>query len=447
MRKPDFTRRRVLAGAAVGSALVPMLRSQTGIDRARAETEQSGLTATIEELDSPVNAGEYLRVETAVENAGSEPIETDVDLVVGHDPERLSRITATIGAGETRSFRQGFYTYPVPRDEEFPVRVDVEGDADERTAAVTAASDLETKIPDGDLTISPETTVQFEVEALDPDERQQTLWWVDGEQVGTSMNPLPAIYYAERGAHYWQETFESPGTVDVAAAVIPDDGDGTYAARWEVDVGDEGARSPSIDEFRPDEEVVGVADDDEITFELDVSDDNGGLDRVVWWLSQADAILDVSDVSGEQDTATLSVDGGGLCHTCRVDPWVLCADGRAARLEETWEIDRHWDEGDGDGGELTVDIRGTNAPVDAGEYLEVIVDLENTGEQRRDDELELVVGHDPAVLDTQDVTVAAGETGAATLGFETYPTNHDEQFPVRVVGADGSDEVTVQVFA
>ncbi|RKD95953.1 hypothetical protein [Halopiger aswanensis] len=473
MRGP--TRRRVLQGISTGGVVLGATRWSQGIDRgaARASTgvQDTGgdgtptLEVDIIETDAPVYAGEFLNVTTAITNHGSSAVRTTVELLVGNEPNRLGRRQTPIDPGETRTVKQGFYTYPVPSYGEFPVRVETDDGADERTVSVIGASSLPTARPDPDVTIEPGTDVLFEAGAIDPSESQWTVWWLDGEQVaGGPGGPWDSVYYGVAEAHYWRHTFDSPGTHDVAAAVLPQDRAGSYAARWQVEVTGGGHRSPTVEPIRPDPGTVPAANGEPTTFELEATDPDGGLDRVVWWLTQSDVILDVTELEGRTDTAQLTTDSG--CHTCQIIPWVICEDGTVASLDSHWQFERgdrgdggddddtgdgddgsDGDNGSGDGAELELSIRTTNSPVDAGEYLEVIVDITNTGSETGRQTLELIVGHDPKKLDTQDVVVEPGETGAATLGFETYPTKQDEQFPVRVRGADDTAVVSVQVFA
>lgn len=81
-------------------------------------------------------------------------------------------------------------------------------------------------------------------------------------------------------------------------------------------------------------------------FELDVTDQDGHLDRVVWWLTQADVILDVTKLSGASDTARLSVAADRLCHTCQVVPWIVAADGTVVSPDQNWQLGTGTDDGD-----------------------------------------------------------------------------------------------------
>ncbi len=483
MRGRDLTRRRVLQGVTTGSIVLTgaQLGDRSGFrgptegdvttaletDATNRQTDTSSLEVEILETSAPVNAGEHLRVTGEIENTGSTDVRTDVDFVVGHAEERLGRRTMTIHAGETETVNQGFDTYPVRNDDEFPVRIEIDGAGAEQTVAVHAAGELDTVRPDSELTVQPGTTVLFEVEPIDPDERHEVNWWIDGESTGAWMGPWTSAYFAEVGRYFHMHTFDSAGTHEVAASVARR-GDGgfgggneTYAAYWEIDVSSGGKGSPSIERRSPSEGTLEFAPDDGFEFELEVtvSGLDRSLDRIVWWLTQADSIIDVTDLSGTFDTGTLPTDGATLCHTCRVSPWVVCADGTTRELDEAWIVNRvedgendedsgdEHDDGDELDGTLEVRILETNSPVEAGGVLEAIIEIENTGGSTASDELEFIVGHDPEQVDTQEVTVSGGDTGTATLEFETYPTSHDEQFPARVVGADDADETMVEVIA
>ncbi|MDF9746049.1 hypothetical protein [Natrinema salsiterrestre] len=99
----------------------------------------------------------------------------------------------------------------------------------------------------------------------------------------------------------------------------------------------------------------------------------------------------------------------------------------------------------GSQGHLDVTGLETNAPVTGGERLEVTAALENTGNGPADRDVELVVGHDPTTVDTRSVIVDAGEATTVSLGYETYPVENDDEFPVRVGTGDDTASQTVLV--
>ncbi|QCS42161.1 hypothetical protein [Natrinema versiforme] len=103
-------------------------------------------------------------------------------------------------------------------------------------------------------------------------------------------------------------------------------------------------------------------------------------------------------------------------------------------------------EDDGTQGNLEVTGLETNAPVTGGEWLEVTATLANTGDGPADRDVELVVGRDPTTVDTQGVTVGAGQTTTVSLGYEIYPVRNDDEFPVRVGTGDDTASRTVLVY-
>ncbi|MDG5758731.1 hypothetical protein QA600_05195 [Natronococcus sp. A-GB1] len=94
-------------------------------------------------------------------------------------------------------------------------------------------------------------------------------------------------------------------------------------------------------------------------------------------------------------------------------------------------------------GDVAVRLRETNAPVAAGERLEVTAALE--GQTTTTVDARLVVGHDPETVDERTVSLESDETASITLGYETPRVRRTQSFPVRLeVGAD-ADERTVTV--
>ncbi|WP_254768620.1 hypothetical protein [Salinilacihabitans rarus] len=417
-------RRRYLLGLSGGAGALATLGSGGNVT-------VDHLGVEIVEANDPVLAGELLEVVAEVTNAGSDRLEAELAFVVGGESSAGTRIVR-LDPGETRAVEFGHRTFPVRRDVEFPVRVEVGGLADERTVVVRGADDLDGEAirPDPELTVEPGTPVVFEVagDALG-EYGGRTHWYVDGEYAGWSSGPWYAAYYVAVGADHWRYAFESEGVYTVAASVVGDEG--TYTARWTVEV----TGDPAIEAVHPNPGTLAVASDEPVELAADVTDTEGALDRVVWWLGHADVVLGVSDVEGYQDTATL--DAASLCHRCPVELWVVTADGRVAR-DAPWTValDR---EG------TRVRILEANDPVEAGARLEVLAALDNEGAADVAEELRLEVGDE--VVDAETVAVDAGGTETVELGYETYPVRTDVEFPVRVAGEADADSRTVQVFA
>ncbi len=93
-----------------------------------------------------------------------------------------------------------------------------------------------------------------------------------------------------------------------------------------------------------------------------------------------------------------------------------------------------------------VSIIETNTPVDAGEYLNVTAEVKNSGSSEVTQEAELIVGHDPEVVETKSVSLGSGEQTSISMGYETPTVNNDQEFPVRVEVADETAVRSVLVY-
>ncbi|WP_255193205.1 right-handed parallel beta-helix repeat-containing protein [Natronobeatus ordinarius] len=90
-----------------------------------------------------------------------------------------------------------------------------------------------------------------------------------------------------------------------------------------------------------------------------------------------------------------------------------------------------------------VELLETNAPVQAGDSLEVSATVENTGEEADTQSIELVAGG--AVVDSADVTLDEGETETVTLTWTTGADDVGEAIPLEVRSDDDTDTATVAV--
>ncbi|ELY37919.1 hypothetical protein [Natronorubrum tibetense] len=86
----------------------------------------------------------------------------------------------------------------------------------------------------------------------------------------------------------------------------------------------------------------------------------------------------------------------------------------------------------------------TNSPVGGGELLEVNAIIENVGGETGRTNIDLVVGYDPVIEDSQLLTLGAGDQETITLEFRAgHPAGDGESFPVRV--NTGAHKVTEMV--
>ncbi|WP_290815087.1 lamin tail domain-containing protein [Halovivax sp.] len=421
-------RRGILKG--IGGIGTLLAASRTG-----ATAAGDGLSIRIVETNDPVRAGDFLDVVAEVENATDSDERPTLELFVGED-RRLSK-TTTIEAGESATLDFSHRTFPVREDVEFPVAVGGGGDRAERVVEVRGIDELgaEQLSPSRELTVQPGTAVLFEIESDALGEHGgRTHWYLENEYSGWSHGPWNWAFYEAQGADHWRRTFESAGTYGVAATVRGDDEN--YAARWTVEVASEGAGAPTIESVSPEPGPLERSSGETVELSADVSDPGGGLDRAVWWLSHADAVLGVSDLDGGADTASISTDE--LCHGCPIVLWVISERGTVTR-EHVWTPKLAYD------GRSRLRIVETNDPVEAGGSLEVTVDVENATGGELAETVELVVGDER--VDEQSLTLDPDGTERVTLGYETYPVATDVTFPVVVRSESDRETRPVDVLA
>ena len=190
--------------------------------------------------------------------------------------------------------------------------------------------------PDEEITVAPGTMVQFE--ARRPHWFYDGQWWIDGERAGISMGAQQGFDYGYGRSGFLRHTFESEGTYEVIAGERADggvpDGESGEAAAWTVYVEPGGSRAPVLDEARPRPDDP-LTPDEIHELALDVSDPDGRLDRVVWWLGFSDLVYDVSEVSGHEDTASIRFES--TCHGCPISAWIIDKNG-AVSLQGLWAV-------------------------------------------------------------------------------------------------------------
>ncbi len=428
-----MNRRQYLIGAGTGIGALPVVE--------RISVATSHISIDIVEINTPLQGGDLLDMTAELENSGSTDKRVELDFIVGETPEVVGERTAPVEAGTTRTvdFLQ-FRTYPVRTDDTFPVRLETGADMAETMVTVAGVDpcDAQYVYPNRDqtLTVRPGTTVIFEVDAELVKQQGTTHWYVDGDYVTTPIGPWPVTYFSAVGRELFTHTFDSGGAYLVDTAVTADDGNA--ASRWELTVANDGAEPPTVDATQP--STSELAADETTTIELAVSSSAIELDRVVWWMTQSDVILAVSDISGTSDTASVQIDGG--CHTCQIVAWVINENNMYTAVSP-WQFEGFDEDGNEGDGKVSVRIQSTNSPVIGGEVLEVTASIENTGSSEVTRNVTLVIGDDPATVDSRTVTVPAGATERFTLTFETYPVAQDDSFPVRVVTEESADERTV----
>jgi hypothetical protein len=410
------------------------------VRRAEADGE---VAVGIRETNAPVETTERLEVVCEVTNRGSAATEVDLSLVVGHDPETVDESSVAVDPDSSETLSLGYETARVERTQEFPVRIEANGSRDERPVTVLGSDDsgdlAAIRPPGDDLEIRPGTAILFEIAAGNPLEPSDVEWEADDELAGDLA--LASDYTYATGAGAYLAEPDTAGVYNVRATASTEAGQSTH--QWSLRVDDDGRQPPTVETLTTEpgpDAVVGADDTVEITVEAATSE--GALEQVIWQEGQNHTVVDVDDLDGSRDSATLATtDPGWIGAGYPTIARVVCADGRTSDLAVS------------DGPEIrpsfSVAIVGTNAPVEGGETLEVAVDVENTGSMmmtgETTQEIDLVVGRDPERVDTASVTVSPGATERTTLAYETYPVARDDEFPIRVESADDADERTVTV--
>ncbi|WP_137288234.1 hypothetical protein [Natronorubrum halophilum] len=114
-------------------------------------------------------------------------------------------------------------------------------------------------------------------------------------------------------------------------------------------------------------------------------------------------------------------------------------------IESEWEDETNGGNGDPTPATFEVASMTTNSPVGGGEVLEVSATIENVGDESGTTDVDLVVGHDPAIEDSRMLTLEPGESADIVLEFQAgEPADDTEEFPVRVdTGAHEAAETVV----
>ncbi|WP_170977393.1 twin-arginine translocation signal domain-containing protein [Halorussus salinisoli] len=169
--------------------------------------------------------------------------------------------------------------------------------------------------PKRKITVRPDTSVLFETVVSDyPGDYVSAEWYVDGEwRVG------PDLFYGHLGSSSratFTHRFESPGTYRIRSEVYREgeasrEGDEPIdVVEWTVEVGSDGNLPPVVERLEPTAEILrtNYNTTEKVRFEVAATDPDSELDRVVWWIAQADSVHGVSQVEGDYDTARITYD-------------------------------------------------------------------------------------------------------------------------------------------
>ncbi|WP_440771132.1 hypothetical protein [Natronorubrum sp. DTA28] len=335
------------------------------------EPQESAVPATFEvssmATNSPVGGGELLVVNATIENVGDEEGTTDVDLVVGHDPNVEDSEMLTLGAGETADLTLEFQAgHPAGDTEEFPVCVDTGAHEACETVAVGEAEN-----GNGEPDPGPDVTFESCERAT-----------VSGSFEEGDIAYASTGFYTEAG---FGNTIIEDG-VTIGEDVAPFTGTITF------EISDGGAVTEGVDGVTvtvPDYGEYGTA---------------------------------ITGLTTDPDDFAVA----GITHS---NPH---AEDCLAEFESEWE-DETGQNGEPTPATFEVASMSTNSPVGGGQLLTVDATIENVGDEAGTTDVDLVIGHDPSIEDSEMLTLEAGETADLTLEFQAgHPAGDSESFPVCV---------------
>lgn len=166
------------------------------------------------------------------------------------------------------------------------------------------------------ISVTPGTTILLE--AVSPDLSQTDVtysWSIDGEEQ-TGPYALYGQVPFEREGTALRQKFETAGQHTVKAEIYEsyDKKNRIDTVQWVVEVTSGGNEPPMVERVTPTSNTVsfGRNDDEKTKFTLR-AEDSTGLNKVIWWITQCDAVVDTTSLDGTSDTASLSFDVESRC--------------------------------------------------------------------------------------------------------------------------------------
>jgi len=229
------------------------------------------------------------------------------------------------------------------RTSEYGCETGADGDAPDATgerAPNQSEAEVERVTPvDGNVTVTPGTELLFEAAATGYEgDAVVAEWTVDGELVASA--DALATEYGREGEALHRQAFAEAGTYDVTATVVDASGSRVGMAEWTVTVAENGSAAPEVAEANVDDAATLASDGADgsalagnrtTNLSVELTDPDGDLHRVIWFLGVADARLDTSSVNGSADTANVSFEEA--CDACPVFVWVVDESGAVTERE------------------------------------------------------------------------------------------------------------------
>ena len=400
---------------------------------------------SVENFDAPGEAeqGEEITVSADISHSSDVELTQDVEFLVDGEVEQTEEVTLADGdADEAVSF-----DFTVDEDEEADsISVEIATDDDEESADVdvleSATFDITDVDPqDADVTEGEELDVEVTVENTGDAEGTQTIELnVDNDQDGTfDIDADEEEVTLGEGDDqtvtltYTTQVGDAP-EVDVEAA--SDDDSDTVTATIEEEEEEEEEDDPADFSVSITDAPDSVTEGEEIDVSAAIENDGDESDTQTITFEVDGEEIDTTDVSldgGDEETVDFTFttdadDVGELAITVASDD---DSDSATVTVEEAPD-------------EAELSITTVDAPDDVGtgEDATVAVTVENVGDETAEQTVELRL--DDAVVDSEDVELAGGDSETVDL---TYTTDADDvpEIDIEVATADDSQTVTVDV--
>lgn len=176
--------------------------------------------------------------------------------------------------------------------------------------------ELSGRPPSREITVTPGTTALFDATALNyPGDNVHVTWYVDGKKKFEPYALYGQLPYRCKGTGLMQ-SFDESGTHEVRVETFDtrDRKRKLNSLQWTVNVHSGGNTPPTVERVVPESRTVTFRRDEKskIDFELRATDSTG-LDRVIWWINQCDAVVATTSLNGTDETASVSFDVGAQC--------------------------------------------------------------------------------------------------------------------------------------
>lgn len=391
------------------------------------ETELSG-------TNSPIRAGEELFVNTTVTNTGQERGEQEV-VLSNIGGQTVDSSTVELEADESRSLT---FVWNTTEDDIGTGAVTVSTDDDSASEDVIVGAtdgsffDVNITETNSPISVGEELEVDISVTNIGDANDSQELSLADLN--GTVYDNVTVSLEANEEDNVtltWTPDEEHIGTWEISASTEDD----TDTSGIEI----MGETEPFF-EIQQVESNEPVMEGEDLGFEVTVS--NTGSD-----LGTQDIVLsDGYETDDEFDRRAVTLNGGDTQNISLVWETQIGDGDDTVRMAEVSSEDDTYTEFvqiDEIETEFDVEVRGTNSPVAQGDSANVDVTVENTGTSEGTTPVTVSDGNG-VELDTETVTVDAGERSEVTLSWQTSSGNVGEsELTVSVNGDSVTSEIVV----